>query len=601
MRYLKSPTSISNSSNKITQIPSQVANLCENSSLSNHSRKNQTLASQKLKILHLASDSFQGGAESVFRNTIEITNKCDDLIIHTASCDKMIKDSAHHTILDDYQNYNKFIGMIKYIFNIKNYKVLLKTLNQTKPDIIHTQNYLSRLSPSVLFALKKYKRQNPQVRLIYTQHTFGACANSCFYNYSKNEICESCIKSSKLKIAFKNCDRRGRLYSIIKAIRTLFYQGIFLKEQNLFDKIIFVSNFQMQKHIEDGYNKSKLQVITNPIDSSFYNSNIKIENKQNLIVFFGRISAEKNIPLLIEAFRELVDEERFREYKLLIIGNGDKKEECKKLAEKLFNNYKYENKPYEFIAHLSPIQLKEILNKAKISVLPSLWYETFGLSIVESILSGVVPLSSNIGALKETNKLGGLHFKLNSTQDLYVVLKETLDHYHQYFNEIPKWQDITLKETNNATYFDRLIKAYITQNGGGVVIIIDLKIFNHINQIKQVFFIDKVDSKTLHTIIQNAKISVLPSFLYETFGLSIVESILSGVVPLSSNIGALKETSIKLHSKYFGLNKNELKNTIIKTLDSYDREFKNTIEQKSKLKYNNINYCNAILKLYKEN
>ncbi len=417
--------------------------------------KDQT---SKLKVLHLASDSFQGGAESVFRNTIEITSKCDDFLIYTASCDKEIKNSLQHTILDDYQDYNKIIGAIKYIFNTKNYKTLSRVLNEIKPDIIHTQNYLSRLSPSVLFAIKKYKKNNNKVKLVYTQHVFGVCANSCFYNYHKNEICESCIRSNKLKIAFKNCDRRGRMYSMIKAIRTLFYQGIFLKEQNLFDKIIFVSNFQMQKHIEDGYNQSKLKVITNPIDSNFYNNEIKIENKENIIIFFGRISIEKNIPILIKAFRELINEYKFRNYKLLIIGNGDKKEEYKQLAEKLFKDYKNDNRPYEFIAHLTPKQLKEILSKTKISVLPSLWYETFGLSIIESILSGVIPISSNIGALKETNdRFGGKCFDIKKN-DLKRVIINTLDNYNEEFKNIKKQQNKL--ELNNSHYYKELIKLY---------------------------------------------------------------------------------------------------------------------------------------------
>ena len=447
-----SNTSISKCSNQIPTISSQVANLCEDSSLHSESRKNQTL-----KILHLASDSFQGGAESVFRNTIEITSK--DFIIYTASCDREIKDSKKHIILDDFQNYNKIIGVLKYIFNIKNYKILLHSLDELKPDVVHTQNYLSRLSPSVLFALKIYKKHNPNVKLVFTQHGFGVCGNSCLYDYHKNQICESCIKGNQLKIAFKNCDRRGRIYSLIKALRTIFYQGLFLKEQNLFDKIIFVSDFQMQKHINDNYDKEKITVITNPIDSNFYNPNTTIYQKENLIIFFGRISKEKNISILIEAFYSLLQNKDFIDYRLLIIGNGDDKVRCEKLADNLFKNHK--NKPYDFIPHLNPKELKDKLKSAKISVLPSHWYETFGLTIIESILSGVVPIASDIGALSETiNKFGGLKFIPNSKDSLCEVMIEALSHYEKYFKDLKKWQEIILKETNNERYLDNIKEVY---------------------------------------------------------------------------------------------------------------------------------------------
>lgn len=443
---------------QITSLSQKMADICEDSDLHPNSRQDETLK-DKLKILHLASDDFQGGAESVFRNTIEITSKCDDFIIYTASCNKTIKDSKKHIVLDDYQNYNKILGIIKYIFNIKNYFILSKALDELKVDIVHTQNYLSRLSPSVLFALRKYKKKNPKIRLIYTQHAFGPCANLCFYNYQKNEICESCLQSNQFKIAWKNCDRRGRIYSIIKAFRTLFYQGIFLKEQNLFDKIIFVSNFQMQKHLQDGYDKRKCQVITNPIDSKFYNENVRVEDKEELIVFFGRVSEEKNVPLLIYAFRELLNEEYFRKYKLLIIGNGSQKQECKNLAKKLFCDIPMQKPPYEFIKHLNPDELKIILKKCNISVLPSFLYESFGLSIVESALAGVIPLVSDIGALKETKEqFGGKGFKVNDKYDLCKTIKDVLLDYGNSLNNILEKRKSLID--NNQNYYYSLTKLY---------------------------------------------------------------------------------------------------------------------------------------------
>lgn len=585
---------------QITSLSQKMADICEDSDLHTNSRQDETLK-DKLKILHLASDDFQGGAESVFRNTIEITSKCDDFIIYTASCNKTIKDSKKHIILDDYQNYNKILGIIKYIFNIKNYFILSKALDELKVDIVHTQNYLSRLSPSVLFALRKYKKKNPKIKLIYTQHAFGPCANLCFYNYQKNEICESCIQSNQFKIAWKNCDRRGRIYSIIKAFRTLFYQGIFLKEQNLFDKIIFVSNFQMQKHLQDGYDKRKCQVITNPIDSKFYNANVRLEDKEDLIIFFGRVSEEKNIPLLIYAFRELLNEERFRKYRLLIIGNGSQKQECKNLAKKLFYDIPMQDTPYTFIEHLGPNELKNILEKSKISALPSLWYETFGLSIVESILSRVVPLVSEVGALKETKEqFGGLCFKLNDKENLYVVLKDTINNYEKYFDTLISWQKNTIEKIKDKNYLDSLITAYKLDSRGGVVMIVDSKILRYIYTSNHITFMDRLPAGVLKIILKKCNISVLPSFLYESFGLSIVESALAGVVPLVSDIGALKETKEQFGGKGFRVkDRHDLCKTFKDTLLDYSDSLNNILDKRTILIDNNQRYYNSLTKLYK--
>ncbi|WP_334084387.1 hypothetical protein [Helicobacter typhlonius] len=112
------------------------------------------------KLLHLASDSIQGGAESVFRNTILQTLQLKDYHIFVASCDNqnnISKEVKAFVKLDDWGDYPKWRGAYKYIFNFKNYRLLKHFLFTQQPDIIHTQNYLSRLSPSVLFALKTYK------------------------------------------------------------------------------------------------------------------------------------------------------------------------------------------------------------------------------------------------------------------------------------------------------------------------------------------------------------------------------------------------------------------------------------------------------------
>lgn len=425
-------------------------------------------SAQKPKILHLASDLSSGGAERVFANTIEQSVATNLYEIFVASCDAnppLCVDENHFLRLDDWNDYPKIRAVFKYIFNLTNFFRLKHFLFASKPDIIHTQNYLSRISPSVLFALRSYKRAFPQARLIFTQHGYGICANLCLYNYAQNCICEDCINGAKWRIAFKNCDRRGKIYSVLKALRVPFYQGIFLKEQNLFDKIIFVSEFQASKHRLEGYKNSI--VIPNPIEFRFYDSAPKLSQKQNVIVFFGRIAKEKNIPLLIKAFARFCAENSG--YKLIIIGNGDEKEQCKNLAKKLglFAESKLDSatrtkgaeSSIVFIPHLLPNELKEILRIAKISVLPSLWYETFGLSIVEGILAGVVPLASDIGALKETiEKYYGFVFENNNEASLTIAMGKVLGDYERYFALTLKAQQKIVAE--NKRYIKSLLDLY---------------------------------------------------------------------------------------------------------------------------------------------
>ncbi|MGX3010678.1 glycosyltransferase family 4 protein [Helicobacter sp. 23-1044] len=410
-------------------------------------------SASKLKLLHLASDLHSGGAERVFANTIEMTFERNLYEIFVASCDEVPPPNiaeSHFLRLDDWNSYPKIRGVFKYIFNLTNFTRLKKFLFEVRPNIIHTQNYLSRLSPSILFALRSYKRAFPQSKLIFTQHGYGVCANLCLYNYAKNHICEFCINRSKYHIAFQNCDRRGKIYSFLKALRVPFYQGIFLKEQNLFDKVIFVSEFQAKKHYLEGYKNSI--VIPNPLELRFYNPSPHLAQKQNLIIYFGRIAKEKNIPLLIRAFARLHKD--FSDYRLLIIGNGDEMQQCQTLADKILRNHSI-----LFLPHLPPKKLKGILARAKISILPSLWFETFGLTIIESILAGVVPVASDIGALRETiDKTYGFTFEVNDEFALAKVMGEVLGDYKRYFDEMLTEREKILAQNEN--YIKNLIDLY---------------------------------------------------------------------------------------------------------------------------------------------
>lgn len=470
-----------------SKIPPQVADLCKNPYLYTQSGKEKNLElgqascsksapqslptnsiAQPKKLLHIASDSLRGGAESVFRNTIEQTQ--DRFEVFVASCDLLdslpqgIKPT-HFCQLDDWNTYPKIIGAIKYIFNLKNYCLLKAFLQYAKPDIIHIQNYLSRLSPSVLFVLRWYKRHNPYVRLIYTEHGFAPCANGGFYNYTTKNICTHCIGRSKFAVAWKNCDRRGIIHSILKALRLPFYQGIFLDSKKLFDRILFVSRFQLQKHLQDSYESAKLEVVYNPIEMKFYNKNVRLEDKQDLVVFFGRLSPEKNVPLLIRAFANLVKNPSFASYKLLIIGEGDDTVVCKNLALELFGT-SLDTEPCSFVGRQSPQDIAQILKNAKLCVMPTKCMETFGLTIVESTIAGCIALVRDIGALNETAKdFGAFVFEdcLDGIESLSSAMERILGNYELFFNEFSKRRHVVLQKLQNNQYLKDLQRVYWTQ------------------------------------------------------------------------------------------------------------------------------------------
>ncbi len=74
----------------------------------------------------------------------------------------------------------------------------------------------------------------------------------------------------------------------------------------------------------------------------------------------------------------------------------------------------------QFVHSLDCGQKKELLRKADLFVMPSLDYETFGLTVIESMSFGIPVICSNSGALPETVGLvdSKLLFQSGSVEDL---------------------------------------------------------------------------------------------------------------------------------------------------------------------------------------
>ena len=629
------------------------------------------------KLLHLASDTFKGGAESVFRNTIEATLESKQFDIYVASCDEAPPcgtAATHFLHLDDWQLYPKWRGAYKYIFNPTNYKRLKTFLFTIKPDIIHTQNYLSRLSPSVLFALKSYKTKHPNARLIYTQHGFGPCANGGLYNYAKGQICEQCIGHSKgLRIAYQNCDRRGRIHSILKALRSPFYQGALLQEKELFDTIICVGEFQRSKHIQDGWDSSKLITLTNPIETHFYNSHISLQEKQDLLVFFGRLSPEKNVPLLLHAFANLLKLPRFSHYKLLIIGDGDDKPKCLELANRLLQHLELESTfsngdsvlgihSGDLAKFRATADSCSTLNFAKSPTsnttkqakrcerelagffrVPRILEEESqaGRENATTLESTFEKVDSSTAANASKGAKDSRIFNKNaknlttpqaeakpdSSVDCHALQCKARNDDEATQTKSPS--DSKILELESGLFEPRaeIRLGGLSHKRGDEIHDSNPKPATAVQGEAAAGFFRKAESplspraplpytflpahtpKELAAILAKAKLSILPSLWYETFGLTIVESILAGAIPIASDLGAMQETIASFYGKSFRFdprqalqdsNIQSLEICIINTLDSYESEFATLLQKREEIMQNlhSNHYLKKLINLY---
>ncbi|MEK6972909.1 MAG: glycosyltransferase family 4 protein [archaeon] len=179
---------------------------------------------------------------------------------------------------------------------------------------------------------------------------------------------------------------------------------------NFFEKFLFnfadivvvdsLQDFELFKKISAD---SKLIHIENAISLDDF-SNIKIGKEKNSFLFVGRISANKRVDLLVKTFAFL--SKLMPDAKLHIIGTDF--DNCLQKCKELVTGSNIQ-KNVIFVGELQREKLLEYYSKAEYIISASS-YEGFGISIVEGMASGCIPLLSDISQFREFAKDFGNEF-----------------------------------------------------------------------------------------------------------------------------------------------------------------------------------------------
>lgn len=273
-----------------------------------------------------------------------------------------------------------------------------------KPDIAYLHNIHHQLSLSILSVLKQHN-----IPIIWRLHDYSLlCPNSLFYTHGA--ICEACAGGRFYQIAWRGCRRGSRAASIVAGLSS--YLDRWLGLANLADLFMAPSSFLATKMVEHGLDAKKIVVIPNFIDLSTFEPDLStsspIATEESKLVYFGRLSSEKGLKILIQAVARVPDSH------LTIVGDGPQREELETLAGRIAQGQ------VEFAGHQATTPLLTTLRRARLVILPSEWYENCPYSILEAFAMAKAVIASNIGGIPELidNGKDGLLFKPGSTEEL---------------------------------------------------------------------------------------------------------------------------------------------------------------------------------------
>jgi glycosyltransferase involved in cell wall biosynthesis len=243
---------------------------------------------------------------------------------------------------------------------------------------VHFTNTFPLISPSAYYAARR-----EGVKIVQSLHNYRLlCPNALFLREGK--VCESCLGRAIPWPAVRYaCYRDNRPATAAVAAMLAFHRAIGTWSR-VVDLFCALTEFGKRKFIEGGLPADRIAVKPNfmRVDPGAG------EGAGGYAVFVGRLSAEKGLETILSAWST-----RGIDLPLRIVGDGPLASRVQEAAT--------ENPRITWLGRQSPERVLDIVGDAALLVLPSVWYEGFPKTIVESLAKGTPVVTSNLGSMAE--------------------------------------------------------------------------------------------------------------------------------------------------------------------------------------------------------
>lgn len=335
----------------------------------------------------------------------------------------------------------KITNALKLINSKEAYVKLCKLIEDTKPDVAHINLIYHQLTPSVIHALKKYN-----IPMVYISHDYKiVCPNYKLYN---NGVCRKCYGGKYINCVKTKCHKGSLVNSLLVTIEAYYHR--FKRSYDLVDKIITPSNFVANELIKFGISSNKIKSLPNFLTVN-HNIDLSKIRKKNTLLYYGRLSNEKGLFVLMEALRYIKSD-----ININIVGIGPE--------EKMLKTFIKDNKinNVNLLGFKSGQDLHNEIAKAKCTVLPSIWHEAFGLTVTESFALGTPVIGSKMGAIQENieDKVNGAIFESGNSRELAEKINWIFSLDEREYRKLVENSINKSKEFDIDKYYTKIIGVY---------------------------------------------------------------------------------------------------------------------------------------------
>lgn len=282
------------------------------------------------------------------------------------------------------------------------YTELSALIRRTRPEIAHFHNTFPLISPSGYAACR-----DSGVPVVQTLHNYRLICPGALLQRDGHP-CEDCVGTTLLPALVHRC-YRGSLPATAALVWMLARNRWTGTYRTLVNRYIALTGFAADRLIAGGLPRERLAVKPNflpdpPAPGS---------GAGGYAVYTGRLSAEKGVRTLLEAWKAL------GHIKLKILGDGPLRQELESTARNTGLNV-------EFLGFLPRDRILEEIGQAVLQVVPSEWYEGFPMVILEAYACGTPVVAARIGSLDEIviDGITGKKFSPRDPDDLAKCVSE---------------------------------------------------------------------------------------------------------------------------------------------------------------------------------
>jgi glycosyltransferase involved in cell wall biosynthesis len=298
------------------------------------------------------------------------------------------------------------------IYHIEARHKLEKLIKDERPDLALFLNAVY-FSDSIIDACRAHN-----VPIIWRMSDFHkVCAN--YLLYRDGNVCEECLEHGLSRAVRNKCGgyQRSLGAALIKAA------GMWLSRiRRLYDHVDYFvtpSAFTREKMIQGGFRPEKIVHI--PTWTGIPEHQAGYVSSSREILFVGRLSHEKGVETLLEAFKLL----KCKDAGLSIIGD-DTASYAQQLKASVPNEL---SARIHFLGFQSQERIAELFQRSTCFVVPSVWYENQPNTVLEGMSYARPAIVSDLGSMKELVVHGktGYRFKAGNAPDLADKIADLLE------------------------------------------------------------------------------------------------------------------------------------------------------------------------------